>query len=214
MFLFHREVSNILLDTVVLEGPVLVHLLKLTVIQIVYLCDLGWIYLESNWVPMPILESLPKTEWLKQKMSSVMPNGFRSVEDVTFPRRVSGLCDSFPKMQPTWGDISGALPLPRSLAGTGKPLFNFYVPSFLWIGPVFKFLEPCLYFSCLNGFLICELFPVIHIVLGWSCSVEESTLWKREMGYTVKVFWEFVKLFILRIFHFIIFSKEIEALWI
>lgn len=48
MLLFHREVSNIPLDTVVLEGSVLVHLLKLTVIPIVHLCDLSWIYLESN----------------------------------------------------------------------------------------------------------------------------------------------------------------------
>lgn len=45
---FPWEVSNIPLDAVVLEGSVLVHLPKLTVIQTVHLCNLSWIYLESN----------------------------------------------------------------------------------------------------------------------------------------------------------------------
>ena len=154
---------------------------------------------------MPISECLPKAEWLKQKMSSVMANGFHSVEDVTSPRRVSGLRGVFSKVQHRWGDLSGALPFPRSLAGTGKPLFNLYVPSLLWTGPVFECLELCFCFSCINGFLICELFPVIHVILGWSCSVKESALWKRETGYTIKVFWEWVKLLVLRIFTLLYF---------
>jgi hypothetical protein len=71
------------------------------------------------------------------------------------------------------------IPFPRSLAGTGKPLwFSSYVLSFLWTAPVFKFLLFIFFLSCLRGLVTGQLLLVSHFILGRSCSVKESTLWK------------------------------------
>lgn len=140
MCLFHREVSNIPSDAVVLEGLVLVHCQKSIVIQIINLRGLSWIYLESNWVPMPISEHLPKRE-LKQKTSSTIANGFHSVEDGHYLTQ-KGLWALRQLLQSAaymrwyfWGPSTSG-----SLACTGKSLFNLCVP-FLWTGPMFEYLE-------------------------------------------------------------------------
>lgn len=73
--------SNVPLDAVVLEGSVLVYLPKSIVIQTVHLCGLSWIYLESNLSSHAHFRHLPKTEQLKQKTTSMIANGFHSVED-------------------------------------------------------------------------------------------------------------------------------------
>lgn len=131
--------------------------------------------------------------------------------DVTSPRRVSGLCGSFSKVQHRGGDISGVLPFPRSLAGTGKSLLNPCVPSFPWTGPVFACFEfgfflfmplllshlsiaPCHSYH-LGGVLLCQRIHTIN---------------QRKEGYKIKSLWEWAETPYSKNFHFLCFLRKSE----
>lgn len=89
------------------------------------------------------------------------------------PKGVAGLCGAV-EVKYSW-----ALSFPRTLAGTGKP-FNPCAPPLLGMGPALEVWGLRFSFSRTGGLLIRQLLPVIHFILRGSRSVKESALRQRK----------------------------------
>ena len=137
----------------------------------------------------------------------MMAGCFYSVEGAPSPERLPVLHSASSKGGMDEVVFPGAILFPRTLAGTGKPLFNLHVFFFFGQDQCCSFLVFGFSSSRPGGFLVCQLLPVIHFILGGSWSVKESTLWQRKTGDKIKLFWEFVKPLMLRIFTLYSFFK-------
>lgn len=137
MFLFHREVLDVLLDTVVLDGSVLIHPLNSVVIQIFHLCNSSWVSLGNN-LSSHAHFSMSAEHRMKKVKEILQDCRLFLAVTVSISQRVLWAPwkeTSFPKGKSRWGDNFRPLPFPRSQAGTGELLlFSPFVLCFLWTG--------------------------------------------------------------------------------
>ena len=150
-------------------------------------------------VPIPISKCLPNTEGLKPKTSSTIVHCFCSVEDASFPKRVTGIRGNFSKAQCRQGDTMAFLFL-RTLADTGKPWLNPPDPSFLWTGPVSEFVWSLVFLFTPPGFSHWSAVPCRSYHPGGVLLGQRIRTTKRETGQQVRSSWELVKVLILRLF--------------
>lgn len=95
MFLFRREVSNIPLDTVVVEGLVLVHLLNSIVIRHCSLCAVKLDLPGKQPQFLYPFQSACQIQNDSSREICPMTDCFYAYEGVSFPKRVSGLRGNF-----------------------------------------------------------------------------------------------------------------------
>lgn len=146
-----------------LEGSVLVHLLNSIVIQTFCLCDLdlSWTYLESSLGSHTHYKVSARYRVIQAK--AVSHDGWLAISAVSkvFPLPKGSLCYAAISSKGGVDEavFPGALSFLRTLAGTGKPLFNLYVPSFLWTGPVMEFFGLWVFLFTHQGFSHLSVVP-------------------------------------------------------
>lgn len=144
MFLFHREVSNIPLDTVVVEGLVLVHLLNSIVIRHFCLCAVKLDLPGKQPQFLYPFQSACQIQNDASRESCPMTDCFYVLKVFPFPKGSLGSVATSPTRGIFEVVFPGALPFPRTPAGTGKPFFNpmfllFYEQDQCWSFVVFGF---------------------------------------------------------------------------
>lgn len=106
---------------------------------------------KQSHIPIPISKCRPNTEGLKPKISSTAAQHFCSVEEASFPHRITRTHGNFSRVQYRWGDDM-ALPCLRTLAGAGQPGLNPHDPSLLWTGVVLKLFLSLAFLFMPQGF--------------------------------------------------------------
>ena len=130
MCLFQREVSNIPLYTVVLEGLVQVRLLKSILTQTLHFRDFRWFYLESNLTfPYPFQSVCQIQKDSSQRHLPRLPSVSAVLRRLPFPTGSPGSMETSPEYR-----VDEVMTWPsrlRTLAGAGQPGLNPHDPSLL-----------------------------------------------------------------------------------
>lgn len=95
-------------------------------------------------IPIPISKCLPNTEGLKPKTSSTAAQRFCSVEEASFPHRITRIHGNFSRVQGRWGDD---MALPSEDTGRCRttwvePSWSFFALNWSSIELVFVFGFP------------------------------------------------------------------------